>query len=191
MNVGTLTRRSGEVVEMISRRKLDFCCVQETRWKGEGARLLGGEGMRYKLFWKGSERGVGGVGIFAAEQYIDKVVEVRRVSDRVIILKVLLGKTVLNVISAYAPQAGRPNEEKEEFWVLLARAVSELSECEKLVVSGDFNAHVGEDADGFEMVHGGNGFGERNMEGEMMLECAEANELAVLNTWFKKIIIRE
>ena len=151
-----------------------------------GCKTLGGEGMRYKLFWKGSERGVGGVGIFAAEQYIDKVVEVRRVSDRVIILKVLLGKTVLNVISAYAPQAGRPNEEKEEFWVLLARTVSELSECEKLVVCGDFNAHVGEDADGFEMVHGGNGFGERNMEGEMMLECAEANELAVLNTWFKK-----
>ena len=60
---------------------------------------------------------MGGVGIFAAEQYIDKVVEVRRVSDRVIILKVLLGKTVQNVISAYAPQAGRPNEEKEEFWV--------------------------------------------------------------------------
>ena len=26
---------------------------------------------------------MGGVGIFAAEQYIDKVVEVRRVSDRV------------------------------------------------------------------------------------------------------------
>ena len=96
----------------------------------------------------------------------------------------LLGKTVLNVISAYAPQTGRPNE--KEFWVLLARTVSELSECEKLVVRVDLNAHVGEDADGFGMVHGSNGFGERNMEGEMMLECAEANELAVLNTWFKK-----
>ena len=64
-------------------------------------------------------RGPRHVGMFAAEQYIDKVVEVRRVSDRVIILKVLLGKTVLNVISAYAPQAGRLNEEKEVFWVLL------------------------------------------------------------------------
>ena len=186
VNVGTLTKRSGEVVEMINRRKLDFCCVQETRWKGEGARLLGGKGMRYKFFWKGSKRGLGGVGIFAAEKYIDKVVEVRRVSDRVIVLKVLLGKTVLNVISAYAPQAGRPNEEKEEFWVLLARTVSEMNECEKLVVCGDLNAHVGENADGFGMVHGSNGFGERNMEGEMMLECAEANELAVVNTWFKK-----
>jgi len=127
---------------------------------------------------------VGGVGIFAAEQYIDKVVEVRRVSDRVIILKVLLGKAVLNVVSAYAPQASRTNEEKEELWVLLARTVFELSDCEKLVVCVDLNAHVGEDADRFGMVHGGtgNGFGKRNMEGEMTLECAEANELAVLNT---------
>ena len=29
VNVGTLARRSGEVVEMVGRRKLDFCCVQE------------------------------------------------------------------------------------------------------------------------------------------------------------------
>ena len=108
---------------------------------------------------------MGGVGIFAAEQYIDKVVEVRRVTG--CILKVLLGKAVLNVVSAYAPQASRTNEEKEELWVLLARTVFELSDCEKLVVCGDLNAHVGEDADGFGMVHGGNGFGERNMEGEM------------------------
>ena len=42
VNVGTLARRSGEVVGMVSRRKLDFCCVQKTRWKGEGERLLGG-----------------------------------------------------------------------------------------------------------------------------------------------------
>ena len=44
---------------------------------------------------------------------------------------------------------------------------------------------------GWCMVVLSNGFGERNMEGEMMLECAEANELALMNTWIKKLIIRE
>jgi hypothetical protein len=107
LNVGTLRKRSGEVVEMIARRRLDFCCVQESRWKGEGARLLGGEGMRCKFFWKGSEKSESGVGIFVAEPYIDKVVEVRRVSDRLIVLKVVVGKIILNLISAYAPQSGR------------------------------------------------------------------------------------
>jgi len=50
---------------------------------------------------------------------MDKIVEMRRVIDRLIELKVMIRKTVLNVISAYAPQATRPNKEKEEFCVLL------------------------------------------------------------------------
>src|SRR5260221_12351438 len=50
VNVGSLSRRSGEVAEMVSRRCLDFCCLQETRWKGGGARTIGSEGARYKLF---------------------------------------------------------------------------------------------------------------------------------------------
>jgi len=45
-----------------------------------------------------------------------------------------------------------------------------MSECDKLVVYGNLNARAGENADWFGMVHGGNRFGERNMEGEMMLK---------------------
>jgi len=41
-NVGTLRGRYGEVVELAKRRRLDFCCLQETRWRGEGARIFGG-----------------------------------------------------------------------------------------------------------------------------------------------------
>ena len=35
-------------------------------------------------------------------------------------------------------------------------------------------------------MHGGFGFGKQNVEGEMILEFADALNLAVLNTWFKK-----
>ena len=34
----------------------------------------------------------------------------------------------------------------------------------------DFNGHVGKYIDGFEGVHGGNGFEIRNMEGRMLLK---------------------
>ena len=40
VNVGSMVGRSGEVVEMVGRRGLDFCCLQETRWKGDGARTI-------------------------------------------------------------------------------------------------------------------------------------------------------
>jgi hypothetical protein len=50
-----------------------------------------------------------------------------------------------------------------------------------LVVCGDLNGHVGAEADGFEGVHGGKGYGVRNVEGEMFLEFADAMGLTASN----------
>jgi hypothetical protein len=186
VNVGTMAGRSGEVVEMVGRRKLDFCCVQETRWKGGSARTMGEEGNRYKFFWMGCEEGVAGVGVLVQEKWIEKVIEVKRVSERIIVLRVTVGKCVLNVVSVYAPQVGRTMEEKEEFYVLLGKVMSKIGSGEKLVICGNLNGHVGAKIEGFDGVHGGNGFGDRNLEGEMLLEFAVAKELIVANTWFQK-----
>ena len=49
-NVSSMVSRSGEVVDALHRRKINFCCAQETRWKGESARMLGANGRRYKFF---------------------------------------------------------------------------------------------------------------------------------------------
>ena len=40
--------------------------------------------------------------------------------------------------------------------------------------------------DGFEGVHGGNGFGDRNAEGEAIFEFAMCFDLVVANTFFTK-----
>ena len=42
---------------------------------------------------------------------------------------------------------------------------------------GDFNGHVGEKIEGFEGVQGGNGIGQRNAEGRMLLESCDEKEL--------------
>ena len=186
VNVGTMSRRSGEIAEMAGRRKLDFCCVQETRWKGGSARTIGSEGAWYKFFWVGCAEGVSGVGILVAERWVDNVIEVKRVNERVMILRVIVGKSVLNVVSVYAPQVGRPMAEKEEFLVVLGKVLTDIGDSEMLVVCGDMNGHVGAKAEEFEGVHGGNGFGNRNIEGEMLLEFAQAMGLIVTNTWFQK-----
>ena len=39
-SLGTLRGRSGEVVEMVGRSRLDFCRLQDTRWKGNGANCV-------------------------------------------------------------------------------------------------------------------------------------------------------
>ena len=60
-NVISMVSRYGEVVDALHIRKIDFCCAQETMWKGESARMLGANGRRYKIFWQGCNKGTAGV----------------------------------------------------------------------------------------------------------------------------------
>ena len=48
VNVGTLVRRSREVVEMLARRRVDICCLQEVRYRGKGATVYGDANEKYK-----------------------------------------------------------------------------------------------------------------------------------------------
>jgi len=57
-----------------------------------------------------------------------------------------------------------------------------LCASELIVVGGDLNGHIGTNVDGYDGVHGGHGFGERNADGERILEFCDA----VTNTCFKR-----
>ena len=114
-NVSNMVSRSGEVVDALHRRKIDFCCAQETWWEGESARMIGANGRRYKFFWQGCNKGTAGVGVFIAERWIDSVVNVVRVNERIMYVKLVIGKQILNIVSAYATQVGLSAEEKDDF----------------------------------------------------------------------------
>ena len=64
----------------------------------------------------GNEAKTDGVGIFVAEKWADSVVRVERHSEKIVVLKMVLGDRLLNVFSVYAPHSGRPDGEKECFW---------------------------------------------------------------------------
>ena len=65
---------------LYTEEKIDFCCAQEMRWKGESARMLGANGRRYKFFWQDCEKGTASVGVLIAKRWIDSVVDVVRVA---------------------------------------------------------------------------------------------------------------
>ena len=56
----------------------------------------------------------------AKEELCEKVVDVRKKSDIVMVVVLAFGKQVIRVISAYGPQAGRSLEEKHMFYDKLA-----------------------------------------------------------------------
>ena len=40
------------------------------------------------------------------------MIEVKRISERLLVLRAVVGKSVLNIVSVYAPQVDRSTEEK-------------------------------------------------------------------------------
>ena len=183
LNVGTMTGKGREVADLMERRGVDILCVQETRWKGERARCIGGG---YKMWYCGSGNKKNGVGIILKKEHVDRVVELWRVSERIICLKMELDGVMLNVISAYAPQVGCICEEKETFWLDLDETVEKIPRNERIVVGADLNGHVGEGNNGDEECIGRHGLGKRNNEGQAVVEFAKRRELAITNTYFVK-----
>ncbi|KAK3523061.1 hypothetical protein QTP86_012663 [Hemibagrus guttatus] len=183
LNVGTMTGKGRELADMLERRKVDILCVQETRWKGSKARSIGAG---FKLFYYGVDSKRNGVGVVLKEEFVRNVLEVKRVSDRVMSLKLEIEGVMLNVVSGYAPQVGCKLEEKERFWSELDEVMENIPMGERVVIGADFNGHVGEGNTGDEEVMGKFGVKERNLEGQMVVDFAKRMDMAVVNTYFQK-----
>ncbi|XP_060184011.1 uncharacterized protein LOC132613795 [Lycium barbarum] len=101
-------------------------------------------------------------------------------------VKLVVEGFTLNIISAYAPQAGLDEEEKRRFWEDLDEVVGGIPLTEKLFIGGDFNGHIGSTSGGYDEEHGGFGLGVRNGGGVSLLDFAKAFGLVVANSRFPK-----
>ena len=85
-----------------------------------------GKDSRFKIFWSGNDNGTGGVGILHAEEWWEWVFEVVRVSDKIILIRMTIGKTVFVFVSVYAPQANLSEAEKDRFYQMLQCTVATI-----------------------------------------------------------------
>ena len=67
---------STEVCEQLRKREVHMRCLQEVRWRGQGARFVGCRGRRYKLWWSGNNDEIERVEILVKQELCVKVVEV-------------------------------------------------------------------------------------------------------------------
>ena len=167
----------------MQRRNIKILCIQETKWKGNSARKIG-DG--YKVYYAGESARRNGIGIILNPELQENVTEVVRIDDRLMGLKLIRDGKIWHIISTYAPQQGCTEEEKEAYREKLERYMERIPRTERIIIAGDMNAQVGENCDGYEGVHGGLGFRRRNLEGERLLEVAEAADMTTLSTMFKK-----
>ncbi|XP_019244401.1 PREDICTED: uncharacterized protein LOC109224268 [Nicotiana attenuata] len=141
---------------------------------------------QHRGYSKSKVQGKSGVGILVDRELRESVVEDRRVNNRLIAIKAVVGGSTLNVISAYALQAGLDEEVKRHFWEGSDEVVRNIPPTEKLFIGGDFNGHIGSSAGGYGEVHGGFGFGNRNERGTSLLDFARAFALVIAISSFPK-----
>ena len=138
------------------------------------------------MFYHGYNTKKNGVAIVVGEKWRDNILEVNIISDRLITAKLLIDTININIVSAYAHQVGCTDEEKEEFWEGLEELIRSFSEKDKIVIGADLNGHIGTGITGYERWHGGFGHGEKNQEGDNILEFSQAYDLALGRSFFKK-----
>lgn len=102
----------------------------------------------------------------------DKVIKVQRMSDRVMAMKLVRPAKNFNIISAYVPQQGCSQEDKDGFCTQLEGVMSRVASTVEMILAGDMNGHVGAVRTGFERWHGGKSVAQRNKEGGRILELA-------------------
>ncbi|KAI8555115.1 hypothetical protein RHMOL_Rhmol05G0149200 [Rhododendron molle] len=107
---------------------------------------------------------------------------VTRKENRIILVKLVIGESIINIISAYATQVGLDDLTKEQFWEQMDDVVQGIPFGEKLFIGGDFNGHVGVHKQGYEEVHGDFGFGDLKEGGRRILYFAVTFDLIVGNT---------
>ena len=107
-----MTGRGRELADMMERRNVDILCLQEAKWKGSTARNIRGG---CKLFYNGANESKNGIAIVVREELVESILEVRRVSDRLMAIKLEEKGSILNIVSAYAPQVNNSMEQKNNF----------------------------------------------------------------------------
>jgi len=84
--------------------------------------------------YSGVKRTTNGVGILVKRDLVEQVAEVRRKSNRIMSIKLVVGSEVLNVVSVYAPQRALSEKIKRLFWEDLDEVVQGIPQNEGLLI---------------------------------------------------------
>ena len=115
------------------------------------------------------------------EKLAKSVLEVKRVSDRLMAMKLEVKEFILNIVRAYASQVNNSMEEKNDFWKDLDGLIESISKEARIVLGADFNGHVGEENIGDEEIMARYGAGTR-----MVVDFGKSMDLAIVNIYTKK-----
>ena len=182
-NVRTL-RTAGkeeELLHKMDRYKWSILRLCEMRWKKAGEIPTDGG---YRVYFNGKEgKYEQGVGFLVHKDIVKHVLGCRLVISRLMTVRLIASSFNVTIIQVHAPTSRYDDSEVDEFYRELQPLVDQKPKQDLLVVQGDWNAKVREDA----QEDWGEVFGlscnlETNYRGLELLDFATYNNLVLANT---------
>ncbi|CAF0874075.1 unnamed protein product [Adineta steineri] len=165
----------------MKRYKYDIIGISEVRWTGQGETSNG------DFIWCGeSNTHTKGVGMLLSVKARKALLSYNPINSRLITARFTATPFNLTVINVYAPTSEASMDDMEKFYDNLEEAVANTPKKDILIITGDWNAKVGDNNTGWESVMGKYGYGTRNERGEQLLEFATSNNLFICNTAFQQ-----
>ena len=160
----------------MKRFKYDIIDVSEVRWTEN-----------CDFIWSEEENThTRGVGLLLGTQARKVFIGYNPISSRVIMAIFDAAPFKLTVIHVYAPTSLSSEEDIEAFYSDIDEALSKTDKKDIIILTGDWNAKVGNDNKDWKSVMGRYGYDDRNERGERLLEFATLHNLYVCNSRFQQ-----
>ena len=181
-NVQTL-RQTGKLTNIIHEMKrcdIRVLGVAETHWKGTGFFTTDENEL---IVYSGGDCHRAGVAVFLSKEASNNMIAYQAFNERVLYVRIKASPFNVSFIQVYAPTTEAEEEEVEDFYDVVQRALRKYH-SQDVIVSGDFNSKVGAnslDSD----VCGKFGLGTANAAGERLISFCQENGLYITNTAFQ------
>lgn len=176
---------------------IELCCISEVRGKGEGTMRLNDHLIIFSGLLETAPQAQQGVGIVLNERMQQAWAKagnfVETAGSRLLRIKLVIHKRVVNVISVYAPTYTNEALHKDAFYDSLNSMLGRVKSSEEVFVLGDFNARVRRRESGDtnawdeSLIVGPYGLDHTNDNGERLLALCEGSKagcLRVMSAFF-------
>lgn len=162
------------------RLNIDVLGMSEVRWNGSGEERAGNDGLLiYSGMPNDDDPHIRGVGIYLSKRFKKALMSWRPVSERILTARIQTRYNIITIVQAYAPTDNSSIEDKESFYSLLDKTLTETPTKDTLLMMGDFNAQIGCENQGYEHIMGKHGLGSCTENGDLFLELCLNHDLKI------------
>ena len=143
------------------------------RWKDGGDFVSDG----YRVMYAGAPTCQQGVAVIAEAKVAERVTEIDRLGDRIMVVKVKDDPVDMVIVQAYLRTTDYEEQEVEKLYYQLEEILDKQKGTDNVIVIGDFNAVVGKGKE--DRVVGKFGLEKRNDRGERLIEFCKSQNLEI------------